>query len=45
MRRERLTAGTVQRELAEHAVVVRFGARPDRLRSVGKRCDSCREHT
>ena len=30
MRQERLAAGTVQRDLAEHAV----GARPDRLRAM-----------
>ena len=34
VRRERLAAGTVQRELAEHAVVVRCGSRPDRLRAM-----------
>ena len=34
VRWERLAAGTVQRELAEHAVVVCVGARPDRLRAV-----------
>ena len=27
----RLATGTVQRELGEHTVVVRFGAQPDRL--------------
>ena len=32
--RERLAAGTVQRGLGEHTVVVRFGAQPDRLRAV-----------
>ena len=34
VRRERLAAGTVQREHAEHAVVVRSGARPERLRAM-----------